>query len=76
MEELIEIDSGLDVQVNGEIEMEIMLQSLHNIGEIIFFRSVVTNHQHLGEGQIVKTTNIMRRGKMYQTTNIMRRGKL
>ena len=56
MEELIEIDSGLDVQVNGEIEMEIMLQFLHNTGEIIFFRLVVTNHQHLGEGQIVKKT--------------------
>ena len=38
MEELIEIDSGLDVQVNGEIEMELLLQFLHNTGEIIFFR--------------------------------------
>ena len=64
MEELIEINSGLDVRVSDEIEMELLLQFLHNTGEIIFFRSVVTNHQHLEEGQIVKTTNIMSRGKM------------
>ena len=64
MEELIEINSGLELQVSGEIEMELLLQFLHTTGEIIFFRLVVTNHQHLGEGQIVKTTNIMRRIKM------------
>ena len=37
MEELIEINSGLDLQVSDEIEMEMLLQFLHNTGEIIFF---------------------------------------
>ena len=41
MEELIEINSGLDLQVSDEIEMEMLLQFLHNTGEIIFFSEKV-----------------------------------
>ena len=38
MEELIEINSGLDLRVSGEFDVELLLQFLHNTGEIIFFR--------------------------------------
>ena len=64
MEELIEINSGLDLQVNDEIEMEMLLQFLHNTGEMIFFRLVVANHQHHEEGQIVTNYQHSEEGKV------------
>ena len=38
IEELTEINRGLEVRVDSEAEMEMFLQFLHDTGEIIYFR--------------------------------------
>ena len=38
LDELRDINGGLDLQVDTDAEMEMFLQFLHDTGEIIFFR--------------------------------------